>query len=191
MALAAESRQVVWLFAGRAVVYLGLGLAIGLAGAVGVGRLLESLLVGTSSTDPPTLLLITLVIVVVGAAARLWPARRAARLITVGVSQLEPAAPRVDRDTVYLDITQRGPMVRQVRGTGTLVPEAIRWIPATTEGTVERIVIRPGAEVTPDTVVLELSNPELEQTALEGRAPSSRQPRPGSPAARPRSTASC
>ena len=88
-------------------------------------------------------------------------------LVTFGVSQLQPAAPRVDRDTVYLDTTQRGPMVRQVRGTGTLVPEAIRWIPATTEGTVERIVIRPGAEVTPDTVVLELSNPELEQTALE------------------------
>ena len=58
-------------------------------------------------------------------------------------------------------------MVRQVRGTGTLVPEEIRWIPATTEGTVERIVIRPGAAVTPSTIVLELSNPELEQTALE------------------------
>ena len=68
-------------------------------------------------------------------------------LVTFGVSQLQPAAPRVDRDTVYLDTTQRGPMVRQVRGTGTLVPEAVRWIPATTEGTVERIVIRPGAEV--------------------------------------------
>ena len=80
MALGAESRQVLWLFARRAVVYLCLGLAIGLAGAVGVGRLLESLLVGTSSTDPPTLPLITLVIVVVGAAASLWPARRAARV---------------------------------------------------------------------------------------------------------------
>ena len=80
MALGAESRQVLWLFARRAVVYLCLGLAIGLAGAVGVGRLLESLLVGTSSTDPPRLPLITLVIVVVGAAASLWPARRAARV---------------------------------------------------------------------------------------------------------------
>ena len=57
--------------------------------------------------------------------------------------------------------------MRQVRGTGTLVPEAIRWIPATTEGTVERIVIRPGADVTPDTVIVELRNPELEQTAIE------------------------
>lgn len=90
-------------------------------------------------------------------------------LITIGVSRLQPAAPRVDRDTVYLDTVERGPMVRQVRGTGTLVPEAIRWIPATTEGTVERIVIRPGADVRPDTVILELRNPELEQTALEAR----------------------
>ena len=90
-------------------------------------------------------------------------------LVTVGVSHLEPAAPRVDRDTIYLDTVQRGPMVRQVRGTDTLVPEQIRWIPATTDGTVERIVIRPGALVAPDTVILELSNPELEQSALEAR----------------------
>ena len=90
-------------------------------------------------------------------------------VITVDVSRLEPAAPLVDRDTIYLDTVQRGPMVRQVRGTGTLVPEQIRWIPATTDGTVERIVIRPGALVAPDTVILEMSNPELEQSALEAR----------------------
>ena len=90
-------------------------------------------------------------------------------VITVGVARLEPAAPRVDRDTIYLDTVQRGPMVRQVRGTGTLVPERIRWIPATTDGTVERIVIRPGALVAPDTVILELSNPELAQSVLEAR----------------------
>ena len=90
-------------------------------------------------------------------------------VVTLGVSRLEPAAPRVDRDTLYLDTVQRGPMVRQVRGTGTLVPEQIRWIPATTDGTVERIVIRPGALVVADTVILELSNPELEQSALEAR----------------------
>ena len=89
--------------------------------------------------------------------------------VTLGVSRLEPAAPRVDRDTIYLDTVQRGPMVRQVRGTGTLVPEQIRWIPATTDGTVERIVIRPGALVAPATVILELSNPELEQSTLEAR----------------------
>ena len=90
-------------------------------------------------------------------------------VVTLGVSGLEPAAPRVDRDTIYLDTVQRGPMVRQVRGTGTLVPEQIRWIPATTDGTVERIVIRPGALVAAATVILELSNPELEQSTLEAR----------------------
>ena len=90
-------------------------------------------------------------------------------LVTVGVSRLQPAAPRVDRDTIYLDTVQRGPLVRQVRGIGTLVPERIRWIPATTDGNVERIVIRPGATISPDTVVVELSNPELEQMALEAR----------------------
>ena len=88
-------------------------------------------------------------------------------LITFGVSQLEPAAPRVDRDTVFLDTVQRGLMVRQVRGTGTLVPEEIRWIPATTEGNVERIVIDPGEVVTPDSVIVELSNPALNQSAIE------------------------
>ena len=90
-------------------------------------------------------------------------------LISVGVSRLQPAAPRVDRDTVYMDTVQRGPMLRQVRGTGTLVPEEIRWIPAITNGTVERIVIQAGADVTPDMVVVELSNPELEQSAIEAR----------------------
>jgi predicted permease len=80
MALGAEAGQVLWLFARRAVLYLGLGLAIGLAGAVGVGRLLESLLVGPSSTDPPTLIAIVLILIVVGAVASLWPARRAARV---------------------------------------------------------------------------------------------------------------
>ena len=88
-------------------------------------------------------------------------------LVTFGVQQLQPAAPRVDRNTVYVDTVQRGPMVRQVRGTGTLVPEEIRWIPATTEGNVERIVIDPGAEVTPESVIVELSNPELDQQAQE------------------------
>ena len=88
-------------------------------------------------------------------------------LVTFGVQRLQPAAPRVDRNTVYIDTVRRGPMVRQVRGTGTLVPEEIRWIPATTEGNVERIVIDPGAEVTPESVIVELSNPELEQQAQE------------------------
>ena len=88
-------------------------------------------------------------------------------LVTVVVSQLQPAAPRIDADTVFVDSVQRGPMVREVRGTGTLVPETIRWIPAVTDGTVDRIVIRPGASIEPDTVILELSNLELDQEALE------------------------
>ena len=87
-------------------------------------------------------------------------------LITLGLSRLEPAAPSVERATVWMDTVKRGEMLRQVRGTGTLVPEEIRWIPAVTEGRVERRVVLPGAEVKPDTVILELSNPELVQTAL-------------------------
>jgi HlyD family secretion protein len=88
-------------------------------------------------------------------------------VITVGVSRLKPAAPSVDRATVWVDTVKRGPMVRQVRGTGSLVPEDIRWIPAQTEGRVERILLRPGAPVDVATVILELSNPELQQSALE------------------------
>src|SRR5215470_15120117 len=83
-------------------------------------------------------------------------------LVTVGVSRLKPAAPGVDRATVWIDTVKRGPMIRQVRGSGTLVPEDIRWIPATTQGRVEKIILRPGAEVKPDTVILEMSNPDLQ-----------------------------
>ena len=90
-------------------------------------------------------------------------------LITVGVSRLEPAAPRVDKNTVFTHTVGRGEILRAVRGTGTLVPEQIRWITAITSGTVEQILIRPGAEVTPDTVIVELSNPELAQQALEAQ----------------------
>ena len=90
-------------------------------------------------------------------------------LVTVAVSRLQPAAPRVDRDAIYLDTVRRGPMVREVRGVGTLVPEQIRWIPATTDGNVERIVIQPGAVISPETIVVELRNPELEQVALEAQ----------------------
>ena len=91
----------------------------------------------------------------------------AVALITLGVSRLQPAAPSVDRAVVYMDTVQRGSMLRQVRGTGTLVPEEIRWIPAATEGRVDRIILRPGVTVEPDTVILELSNPELEQQLAE------------------------
>jgi HlyD family secretion protein len=88
-------------------------------------------------------------------------------LTTLGLARLKPAAPPVDRSTVWLDTVHRGPMVRQVRGLGALVPEDVLWIPATTQGRVERILMRPGAMVKPDTVLLVLSNPELELQALD------------------------
>lgn len=88
-------------------------------------------------------------------------------LITVGLSRLKPAAPTVERSTVWPDTVKRGPMVREVRGLGTLVPEEILWIPAITDGRVERILVRPGAAVKADTVLLVLKNPELEQAALD------------------------
>jgi HlyD family secretion protein len=89
--------------------------------------------------------------------------------ITVAVSRLRPAAPSVDRATVWIDTVKRGPMLRQVRGSGTLVPEEIRWIPATTQGRVEKIVLRPGAAVKPDSVILELSNPDLQQAVKDAQ----------------------
>ncbi|MBI3402671.1 MAG: efflux RND transporter periplasmic adaptor subunit [Acidobacteria bacterium] len=84
-------------------------------------------------------------------------------LVSVGLSRLRPAAPTVERAVVWPDTVKRGPMVRQVRGLGTLTPEDIRWIPATTQGRVEKIVLRPGTTVKRGDVILELSNPTLEQ----------------------------
>ncbi|HMJ07195.1 MAG TPA: efflux RND transporter periplasmic adaptor subunit [Chthoniobacterales bacterium] len=86
---------------------------------------------------------------------------------TFGLSRLKPAVPSVDRSTVWIDTVKRGPMVRQVRGLGTLVPEEIRWIAARTEGRVDKIVVRPGAHVEPETVLLELTSPEVEQGARD------------------------
>jgi len=91
-------------------------------------------------------------------------------LITLGLARLKPAAPKVDRATVVIEAVKRGPMLRQVHGIGTLVPEEIRWIPAATEGRVERIVVLPGTAVKSDTVILELSNPEAELQALEAES---------------------
>jgi HlyD family secretion protein len=91
-------------------------------------------------------------------------------LITLGLSRLKPAAPEVERSTVLIDTVKRGPLLRQVRGLGTLVPEEIRWIPAVTEARVERIVLQPGTEVKPDSVILELSDPSTEQLALEAES---------------------
>lgn len=87
--------------------------------------------------------------------------------ITWGLSTLKPAAPTVEKATVWTDTVKRGPMLIQVRGLGTLVPEEILWIPATTDGRVVRRFVLPGSPVTADTVVLELTNPELEQLALD------------------------
>jgi HlyD family secretion protein len=87
-------------------------------------------------------------------------------VVSVVLARLKPAAPTVERATVWVDTVKRGPMLRQVRGLGTLVPvdEARRLIPAATQGRVERIVLRPGANVEPDTIVLELSDPQLQQS---------------------------
>src|SRR3989442_10386620 len=84
-------------------------------------------------------------------------------LITLGLSRLKPAAPSVERSTVWIDTVKRGPFLREVRGLGTLVPEDIRWIPATTQGRVDRIILRPGTSVKAESVILELTNPQLDQ----------------------------
>jgi multidrug efflux pump subunit AcrA (membrane-fusion protein) len=88
-------------------------------------------------------------------------------LVTYALSKLKPAAPSVDRATVWTDTVKRGPMLREVRGLGTLVPETIRLIPAITDGTVETRYLLPGTLVKKDTVILDMRNPELQQTALD------------------------
>ncbi len=93
----------------------------------------------------------------------------AALLLTLGLSRLKPAAPTVEKSTVWVDTVKRGPMLRQVRGPGSLVPEAegIRVISTATDGRIERLLMQPGAVVKPDTILLELSNPELQRDALD------------------------
>jgi HlyD family secretion protein len=90
---------------------------------------------------------------------------------TVGISRLKPAAPSVERGTVWTDTVKRGPMLRQVRGLGTLIPsqEAVRQIPAETDATVVRIRLLPGSQVKADTVLLEMSNPQVEQAATDAQ----------------------
>src|SRR2546429_4437951 len=89
--------------------------------------------------------------------------------VSYGLSRLRPAAPTVDRATIYTDEVKRGPMLREVRGLGTLVPEDIRWIPAQTNSKVERIVLRPGAIIHPNSVILELSDPQLQRDLLDAQ----------------------
>jgi len=91
-------------------------------------------------------------------------------LVTVGVSRLEPAAPGVDRRTLWLDTVKRGPMLREVRGVGTLVSEDILWIPADVKGRVTRILVEPGSVVEPNTVLIELNNPELELELVDAKS---------------------
>jgi HlyD family secretion protein len=86
---------------------------------------------------------------------------------TMGLRRLRAAAPTVERGTVWMDTVQRGPMVREVLGQGTLVPEEIRWLAAKTNARVEKVLVKPGAQVTPSTVILELSNPDVQLQALE------------------------
>jgi HlyD family secretion protein len=90
--------------------------------------------------------------------------------ITVGLAKLQPAAPTVERNLVWIDTVKKGQMLRQVRGLGTLVPEEIRWIAARTQGRVDKIILRPGAAVTPDSVILELMNPDVEQAATNAES---------------------
>lgn len=90
-------------------------------------------------------------------------------LATVALSRLDPSAPVVDRATIWMDTVERGTMLREVRGPGTLVPEQIRLIPAVTAGRVERRHLQPGTEVTPETIILELSNADVQRELLEAQ----------------------
>jgi multidrug resistance efflux pump len=88
-------------------------------------------------------------------------------ITTVGLSRLRPAAPTVDGGTLWMDTVRQGPMVRDVRGPGTLVPEQIRWVSAIAPGRVEKKLVLPGARVSAGTVLLELSNPDVQIQLLQ------------------------
>ncbi|MGI9067464.1 MAG: HlyD family secretion protein [Pyrinomonadaceae bacterium] len=87
--------------------------------------------------------------------------------ITFGLTRLKPAAPTLDRSTAVIDTVKRGQMVREVRGIGTLVPQLVRWVPAPADGRVEKIPVQAGVVVGYDTVIAELSNPKMEQEAMD------------------------
>ncbi|MGB8837062.1 MAG: HlyD family efflux transporter periplasmic adaptor subunit [Candidatus Acidiferrales bacterium] len=88
-------------------------------------------------------------------------------LVTYALSRLKPAAPSVDSGTIWTGTVKRGPMLREVRGLGTLVPETIRLIPAATDGQVQQRYLLPGTPVKANTVILDLSNPQLQQEELD------------------------
>jgi len=90
----------------------------------------------------------------------------AAAGITLALRDLKPAPPSVDRAAVWINTVKRGPMLREVRGPGKLIPEEIRWVPAQASGRVEHRLVQPGAKVTPETILFELSNPQLEQEVV-------------------------
>jgi HlyD family secretion protein len=90
--------------------------------------------------------------------------------ITIGVSQLKPAIQTVEEGTIWKGEVKRGSMLRQVRGLGTLVPEEIRFVPAISQGRVEKRLVQPGATVSSNTLLLELSNPEIQQAALDAES---------------------
>ncbi len=91
-------------------------------------------------------------------------------LAAIAVSRIEPAAPQVDRQTVWIDTVKRGDLLREVRGPGQLVPKEIRWISADAASRVERVLVRPGARVEAETQILELRNPEIDDQMLAARA---------------------
>jgi HlyD family secretion protein len=91
-------------------------------------------------------------------------------LASLALARLEPAPPSVESGTLWIDTVKRGEMLRQVRGPGVLVPEREQWVSAASEGQVERVLLRPGVRVEPDTVILHLLNPELAQQAFEAES---------------------
>ncbi len=101
----------------------------------------------------------TVVLIVIGIAA--------VGGITYGLSKMKPAAPTLDRSTAIIGTVKRGEMVREVKGNGTLVPQVTRWIPAPADGRVEKILVQAGVEVSAGTVIVELSNPQMEQQAVD------------------------
>jgi HlyD family secretion protein len=101
-----------------------------------------------------------------------YSAAAAAVVTALGIflAMLEPAAPSVERAALYIDSVERGELLLQVRGPGVLVPREIRWVAAASEARVDRVLVKPGAVVTADTALVEMSNPELAQDVSEARA---------------------
>src|SRR6201991_4803590 len=89
--------------------------------------------------------------------------------ITYVLAKLKPAAPTLDKSTAVIETVKRGDFRREVRGNGTLVPQVTRWVPAPAEGRVEKIMLQPGVEVDASSVIVDLSNPQMEQQATDAQ----------------------